>query len=694
MHFKHLLATTLSIFLALTYSASAERRVALVIGNQAYENTAHLANPKNDATAMADKLTSIGFEVSLHTDLTGQGFRIALGQFTEKALTSDLAMVFYAGHGIEMNGKNYLIPVDARMQSEATAQFEAISLDGVLSTIRQTGKLGMVLLDACRDNPFANTMKRTNGTRSASRGLANVSLEQESGILVSFAAQAGSTADDGKGMHSPYTTALLEVLDSPGLEVGRMFRRVRANVKAQTDGKQIPIERMQLPDEEIYLVPPTGNASSTPNTNTQKPKSTTTGGPDPFVEYLAAVNSRQRAPLEQFISKHPNHANAADARGLLQRMADDEFWEQTNSQGTAQAYETYLLAFSDGRYRSQAETRLLALQKPEPIPVPRVLPSFDCAKAQTPVERAICSDNDLARQDQELLAAYNQALSSGRTNKQAQRNWIKQREASCAGMGSGIIECVANFAAQRILALNPPANTAMTGIRQSCPALSGAWGVSRVQSNDTLFVRSGPGKGYPVVGELPYTGNRMTVSNCTGDNWCAIQFGCISGYSHGGYLSQSFQGAGPFSGNYSVTDHPMNEKLNVRAGPGTNYLVIAELPPNATGVHVWDCQIEDGYKYRWCHMNWGQITGWAYGRYLSNERGEKPMPQMVAAPQSCHNLWIARNSIFHQQGYCFGSAKAKQYFSNDRCTTTTPTLSADQKRQVQAIQAQEAAQGC
>ncbi len=675
-------------------AVNAERRVALVIGNQAYEHASHLANPENDATAIAAKLESIGFDVSLHIDLGGQDFRVALGAFTEKALASDLAMVFYAGHGIEIGGQNYLIPVDAKMKSEATAQFETISLDGVLSTIRSTGKLGMVMLDACRDNPFAKTMERKNGTRAVSRGLANVSVEQESGVLVSFAAQAGSTADDGDGDHSPYTTALLDVLDKPGLEVGRMFRRVRANVKAQTNGKQVPIERMQLPDEEIYLVPPLNTGSSAENSNSAP--ETTRQTEDPLLAYLAAIESGQRKPLERFVQQYPDHFKAADARKLLVRIAEDEYWERAKITDTAKAYENYLLAFSDGRHRSDAEGRLDALLTEEQaVEIERIEPSFNCKYAKTPVELAICSNNDLAVQDHDLVAVYEAAEDAGRVDRTIQSNWVTDREAACASAGGGVARCVQKFTVDRILALSTIGADTMTGINLSCPALDGDFGIAGVKSNSTLAVRSGPGKQYDLVAELPYNASHVSVSSCTGDNWCQVTYGCISGYASGANLERGRWHDGvAFTGSYSVTDHPMDQKLNVRSGAGTNYTVIAELPPNALGVDVTDCQTEQGYKFRWCSLSWQGISGWAYGRYLVDEARDKPTAATTVEAKMCMKLWFQRNSIFHDNGYCFGSAKGKKYFDNASCVTSKPALNATEKSRVKSLQQTEAALGC
>ncbi|MEC3859715.1 caspase family protein [Mesobacterium sp. TK19101] len=551
------IALSLTLLLLAT-GAMADKRVALVIGNSSYQNATPLANPANDSRAMADKLSQLGFDVMLRENLTGQGFRVALGEFAEKALGADLAVVFYAGHGIEMSGRNYLIPVDARMNSEATAQFETVSLDLVLSTVQQAGKLGMVLLDACRDNPFLGSMERTNGTRSLSRGLAPVSLEGQSGMLISFAAEAGQTADDGAGEHSPYTTALLDVMDEPGLEVGRMFRKVRAKVREDTGGRQVPIERMQLPDESIYLVaaaPPQGGpvtpVPAGPTTPVLPPQVD-----DPLVVFLDAVRSGQRADLEAFISRYPDHPRAADARKLLLDMADKEFWDRTLADNTADAYRTYLLVFSDGRFADQAKARLAALQPPPNPPVVVTPP---------------------------VTPAPPQVTTAPRT----------------------------------------------PGVRTACTALNGTWSVTNIRSNDTLFVRTGPGTSYGKIAELPYNANGITNVSCRSDGWCQFTYGCISGWAFGGkYMRNGLggQASSGWSGVYSVTDHPLDQKLNVRLGPGTQYDVTAELPATASGVRVYDCQKEDGYRYRWCALSWGQINGWAYGRYLMNARGAKPTP--------------------------------------------------------------------
>jgi hypothetical protein len=451
---------TFAALLFVALPAAAQDKVALVIGNATYVNATTLANPLNDARAVGDKLQSIGFEVDLYEDLDGQEFRVALGAFSEKALNADLALVFYAGHGIEMNGQNYLIPIDARMKSEATAQFEAVPLEQVLGAVREAGKLGMVMLDACRDNPFANSITRKNGTRAVSRGLAPVSVEGEKGILVSFAAEAGRTADDGDAEHSPYTAALLQVLDQPGLEVGRMFRTVRAKVRETTKDQQVPIEQMQLPDEEIYLVSgpaPDPDASPDPAPIT---KVTPTPPPqeDPTVVYFAAIKAGTVEALNDFIQRYPTHPKAEEARKIMASMEDDAFWETTKAAGTVAAYRRYLLVFPDGNYAADAADWLALAQPPvvEPAPAPpvqplTVSPTFDCGLAKTDAEIAICSSNELAQQDHLMVGAYKRAIARGTMTKSQQREWVAYRDAVCTGPSA--VQCVYTVTNERIAAL-------------------------------------------------------------------------------------------------------------------------------------------------------------------------------------------------------------------------------------------------
>ncbi len=230
------------------------RKVALVIGNSVYASVGILPNPVNDAGAVAESFTRIGFEVTYLQNLDFSGMRSALQEFERAVIGSEIAAVFYAGHGIEMGGQNYLIPVDARLQRDTHVVDEAVPLSRVLSAVQAASKLRIVLLDACRNNPFASQMQTTGATRAVSRGFVRVE-PPGGGTLIAYAAKEGTTADDGDTAHSPFTTALLDSLEQPGLEVRLLFGRVRDDVMSITGGIQEPFVYNSLGGTPIYLIP-------------------------------------------------------------------------------------------------------------------------------------------------------------------------------------------------------------------------------------------------------------------------------------------------------------------------------------------------------------------------------------------------------------------------------------------------------
>jgi uncharacterized caspase-like protein len=237
--------------------ATAAERVALVIGNSAYVNAPSVPNPRNDAQAMADTLTELGFEVITGLDLDREGMEDAVDRFGAAAEGPDLALVFYAGHGIQVAGENYALPVDARLRSESDLR-RAVPLLWLVAEAGRAGSLGLVILDACRNNPLAEEMKRGLGATRAfavGRGLARLE-DAPTNTLIAYATSADATADDGSGQNSPYTTALLAHIRTPGLEVRQLFGRVRDTVMDQTNGVQTPFTYGSLGGEAIYLGPP------------------------------------------------------------------------------------------------------------------------------------------------------------------------------------------------------------------------------------------------------------------------------------------------------------------------------------------------------------------------------------------------------------------------------------------------------
>jgi carboxyl-terminal processing protease len=235
-------------------AASLGKRVALVIGNANYSDQAPLKNPPTDAKAIADALTALGFtDVKLLDNLSKQAMESALVDFADEANSADWAVVYYAGHGMEVEGENFLIPVDAQLKQENHIRLETVPLQEVLEAAQGAKKLRLVILDACRENPFVPKMSRTAASRSIGRGLARI--EPSGGELVAYSARDGQVAADGDGANSPFVAALLEHIKDPGLDIRLMFARVRDKVLADTHNEQEPFTYGSLPGEMLTFAP-------------------------------------------------------------------------------------------------------------------------------------------------------------------------------------------------------------------------------------------------------------------------------------------------------------------------------------------------------------------------------------------------------------------------------------------------------
>ena len=227
-------------------------RVALVIGNANYDHEAHLPNTLNDVSDIGDALDRLGFKVTRLENASRQEMESGLLAFGDVASGAELAVLFYAGHGIEVGGKNYLIPVDAKLQTDKAINFQTVPLDVVVSMFGKVEGLGLVILDACRENPFVGKMEKSDPTRAIGRGLARV-VPSGPNMVIAYAATEGMVASDGKGQNSPYTTALLSHLEDPGLEFNYLFPKVAASVRQSTNGDQIPVTYGNFPPKKIFL---------------------------------------------------------------------------------------------------------------------------------------------------------------------------------------------------------------------------------------------------------------------------------------------------------------------------------------------------------------------------------------------------------------------------------------------------------
>jgi uncharacterized caspase-like protein len=381
-----LAAATLLLFVC--QPAFAEKRVALVLGNSAYQNVAPLANPVNDSAKIASTLKDAGFDVvdSRH-DLSAADTRRALRDFADRSRDADIAVVYYAGHGIEVDGGNYLIPVDARLERDTDVYDEALSLDRVLVAIEPAKKLRLVILDACRDNPFSRTMKRTVASRAIGQGLAKVEPTSPN-VLIAYSAKAGSTAADGDGTNSPFTTALSHHLTQPGLDVRRAFGFVRDEVLKTTGNKQEPFVYGSLGGEDVPLVPAPAARPATAAAPAAPPPSAQA---EARRDYELALQIGNKSALNAFLTQYPDGFYASLAKLQLEKIA---------------AEETRVAATEKARLTEQERARLAAegAQKPQQAKAEADAKAAEQARVAAEKAKQVAQDQAAAAEQKRVAA--------------------------------------------------------------------------------------------------------------------------------------------------------------------------------------------------------------------------------------------------------------------------------------------------
>jgi uncharacterized caspase-like protein len=311
------------------------KKVALVIGNSAYVHAITLPNPVNDGKLMAKTLRDAGFDVIEGEDLSKVDMGRLLDQFTENAYDADIAVVYYAGHGLQVDGTNYLIPVDAELQFPAQLQTRTIPVEDVLNALPPDPAVGIVILDACRDNPLARTLAAAlPKSRSMGAGLAAVQASglahDSGGLLIAYATDPGAVAYDGKDADSPYTTALVKHLTTPGLEIQSALTRVRADVTQATNGAQRPWANASL-GREVFL-----------------------GGQAPAAT-AAAAPSRQ--------GEGATAVTAQPAGTDIDWTVEQTLWDEASKRNTIAHYELYLSQYPSGRFAEVARLNIDQLKQ-------------------------------------------------------------------------------------------------------------------------------------------------------------------------------------------------------------------------------------------------------------------------------------------------------------------------------------------
>ncbi|MCK1720286.1 caspase family protein [Bradyrhizobium sp. 141] len=294
--------------------ARAEKRVALVIGNSAYKSAPRLTNPVNDASLVGGMFRKAGFDsVDVKLDLNAAEMRRALRDFGGRTREADVAVVYYAGHGIELDGTNYLIPTDATLETDSDVLDETLPLERALFAVEPAKQLRLVILDACRDNPFSKTMKRTIAARAIGRGLAKVEPTSPN-TMIAFAAKAGSTASDGDSRNSPFAAALVERLPTPGLDLRKAFGFVRDDVLKNTGYKQEPYVYGSLGGDDVPLIaakPVVVGPQANPDSEIRR-------------DYELALQLGTRDGWTAFLNRFPSGFYTDLAKGQLNKIAAEE----------------------------------------------------------------------------------------------------------------------------------------------------------------------------------------------------------------------------------------------------------------------------------------------------------------------------------------------------------------------------------
>lgn len=327
---------------------SAEQRNALVIGNSAYRKTSPLINPRNDAELVSRTLAGLGFNVTTILDADQPTMKRAMVEFGRVLRSSDtVGLFYYAGHGLQVGTRNYLVPVDASIADETEVGLATVALDELLATMeRADSRINIVVLDACRNNPFAR------GFRSASGGLAPVLAPR--GTFVAYATAPGAVAADGEQGNSPYTSALAKALVTPGASLEQVFKRTRFDVLSSTKGQQVPWETTSITGE-FYFKP--GTAGAPPPVSTVPPPRPAAPAP---------------APPRQPAAVPPPPSEA-------------EFWATVRDTQNPEALAAFLRQFPTGQYAELAKLKLVALQPP-PRPTVQPQPQPPRAQPQAPAQ--------------------------------------------------------------------------------------------------------------------------------------------------------------------------------------------------------------------------------------------------------------------------------------------------------------------
>ncbi|OBZ95442.1 hypothetical protein ADU59_12830 [Pararhizobium polonicum] len=346
----------------------AGKKVALVMGNSAYKHAVELPNPKNDAKLMAETFRAAGFTVIEGEDLDKVAMTALVDQFTEIAYDAEIAVVYYAGHGLQVDGRNYLVPIDAQLEKAAQLQTRTVPAEKFLAALPPDPAVSIIILDACRDNPLARSLAKVlPASRSASMGVglapvqANGQSSGAGGLLIAYATDPGAVAYDGKGINSPYTAALARHLTTPGLEIQSALTRVRADVSEATGGAQHPWHNASL-SREVFI------------------------GGDAAAQAAAVVPNAVKPSGE---------ATSAAGANDVNWTVEQKLWEEASKRNTVAHYELYLQQYPAGNFATLAKLNLDQLKATATTQVAAVAPAGEATASASQVRTAVSVPDDV-----------------------------------------------------------------------------------------------------------------------------------------------------------------------------------------------------------------------------------------------------------------------------------------------------------
>ena len=418
-------------------AAFAGKRVALVIGNSNYQNVAALTNPSNDAASVTEMFKQASFDVvESRRDLKYMDMRRALRDFTDKARGADIAVVYFAGHGLEVDGTNYVVPVDAALQRDVDVDDEAVSLNRILMATEPATKLRLIILDACRDNPFAKKMQRTlAASRGLGRGLIGVEADRPN-TFIAFAAKEGSTASDGDGHNSPFSAALVKHLTTPGLDIRKAFGFVRDDVMNTTGNQQEPYTTNSLGGNDVSLVP----APAAPPVVAVDPNA------EMRRDYELAERVGTREAWDSFVAAHPSGFYSDLAKAQRNKLMAEAAQVAANEKARAAAAEQARLAAESAKANEKANEQAKAAVQAKA--------AAEAEKARQAAEQKKQADEAVRLADEQAKAAQQKAAQQKIADqKAAEQKALEQKAAEQQRLEAE----AKSKPADQVAALTPPA---------------------------------------------------------------------------------------------------------------------------------------------------------------------------------------------------------------------------------------------